>query len=50
MRAVADYISTRGRIAIAELAARSNEFVDLEAKAVGSGELELPPEEATVGA
>ncbi|KAL4442126.1 hypothetical protein ABPG77_011387 [Micractinium sp. CCAP 211/92] len=52
MRAVADFICSRGRIAIAELAHRSNEFVDLEARELGAGssELELPPEAATVGA
>ena len=33
MRAVAEYIKKRGRIAIAELAAKSNTFIDLEAKA-----------------
>ena len=33
MKAVADYINRRGRIAIGELAAKSNTFIDLEAKA-----------------
>lgn len=33
MKAVADYIKRRGRIAIGELAAKSNTFIDLEAKA-----------------
>ena len=33
MEAVAEYIKRRGRIAIGELAAKSNIFVDLEAKA-----------------
>lgn len=33
MMAVAEYIKKRGRIAIAELAAKSNTFIDLEAKA-----------------
>lgn len=47
MGAVADFIRQRGRIAIAELAAKSNQFIDLEAKAAaGQGEagLHLPPE------
>lgn len=30
---MAEYIKKRGRIAIAELAAKSNTFIDLEAKA-----------------
>lgn len=33
MQAVAEYIKRRGRIAIGELAAKSNTFIDLEAKA-----------------
>ena len=33
MEAVAEYIKKRGRIAIGELAAKSNMFIDLEAKA-----------------
>ncbi|DBA82094.1 hypothetical protein WJX77_002843 [Trebouxia sp. C0004] len=33
MEAVAEYIKKRGRIAIGELAAKSNTFIDLEAKA-----------------
>lgn len=33
MKAVAEYIKRRGRIAIGELAAKSNTFIDLEAKA-----------------
>jgi hypothetical protein len=32
MQAVADFIRRRGRIGIAELAAKSDQFVDLEAK------------------
>ena len=32
MEAVAEYIKRRGRIAISELAAKSNTFIDLEAK------------------
>lgn len=36
MKAVADYICQKGRVAISELAAKSNAFIDLEAKAVGS--------------
>lgn len=35
MRAVAEYIRSRGRIAIAELSARSGEFIDLEPRAAG---------------
>ncbi|KAK9820108.1 hypothetical protein WJX72_006218 [[Myrmecia] bisecta] len=34
MEAVADFIKTRGRVAISELAAKSSSFIDLEAKAV----------------
>ncbi len=33
MEAVAEYIKKKGRIAIGELAAKSNTFIDLEAKA-----------------
>ena len=33
MEAVADFIQQKGRVAIAELAAKSNTFIDLEAKA-----------------
>ncbi len=33
LEAVAEYIKKRGRIAIGELAAKSNTFIDLEAKA-----------------
>lgn len=33
MAAVADFIKRRGRVAISELAAKSNTFIDLEAKA-----------------
>ncbi|KAL4427932.1 hypothetical protein ABPG75_002021 [Micractinium tetrahymenae] len=52
MHAVADFIRSRGRIAIAELAHRSNEFLDLEARELGGGssELELPPGATAVGA
>ena len=43
MHAFADFIRQRGRIAIAELAAKSNQFVDLEAKDVGAAaDLALP--------
>eukprot|EP00250_Pteridium_aquilinum_P011161 c19875_g1_i1 orf=397-1263(-) len=34
MKAVADYIKKRGRVSIAHLASKSNEFIDLEPKAV----------------
>ena len=34
LQAVADYIVARGRVSIAELAAKSNTFIDLEAKAL----------------
>jgi len=34
MQAVANYIVTKGRVAISELAARSNTFIDLESKGV----------------
>ena len=33
MAAVADFIKRRGRVAISELAAKSNTFIDLEARA-----------------
>ena len=33
MQAVADFIHRRGRISVAELAAKSNTFIDLEEKA-----------------
>lgn len=36
MEAVARYINTKGRVAISELAAKSNTFIDLEAKANAS--------------
>lgn len=36
MEAVAAYIRKKGRVAIGELAARSNEFIDLEPKAVSN--------------
>jgi hypothetical protein len=39
-QAVADYITSRGRVQIAELAAKSADFIDLESKAgaaVGPG-------------
>ncbi|KAL3157299.1 hypothetical protein ABBQ38_001529 [Trebouxia sp. C0009 RCD-2024] len=36
MKAVAEYIKRRGRIAIGELAAKSNTFIDLEAKATAA--------------
>lgn len=49
MQAVADFIRQRGRIAIAELAQRSNTFIDLAGRQVEgleAAELELPPEVA----
>ena len=39
MEAVAEYIKKRGRIAIGELAAKSNTFIDLEAKATAVSSL-----------
>ena len=45
MAAVADFIRSRGRIAIAELAQRSNAFIDLSARELEQAEvaaLELP--------
>ena len=33
MEAVAEFIKRRGRVAISELAAKSNTFIDLEARA-----------------
>lgn len=32
MQAVADFIQQKGRVSIAELAAKSSQFIDLEAK------------------
>ena len=40
MTAVADFINRRGRVSIAELAAKSNTFIDLEEKGGGQAELE----------
>ncbi|KAI8463885.1 MAG: DDRGK domain-containing protein 1-like protein [Monoraphidium minutum] len=37
MRAVADFIRKRGRVAIAELAAKSGDFIDLEPRAAAAG-------------
>lgn len=37
MRAVADYIKRTGRVSIAGLASKSNEFIDLEPKLVEEG-------------
>lgn len=34
MEAVAEFIKKKGRVSISELAAKSNTFIDLEAKAV----------------
>lgn len=42
MEAVAEYIKKRGRIAIGELAAKSNMFIDLEAKATTVQGASLP--------
>lgn len=39
MQAVANYITTKGRVPIAELAAKSNTFIDLEAKAAPASAL-----------
>lgn len=33
MQAVANYINTKGRVAISELAAKSDTFIDMEVKA-----------------
>ena len=41
MQAVADFIRQRGRIAIGELAAKSSQFVDLEARQVAGAAAEL---------
>ena len=41
MEAVAEYIQKRGRIAIGELAAKSNAFIDLEAKATAVSLLDV---------
>ncbi len=41
MEAVAGYIKKRGRIAIGELAAKSNTFIDLEAKATAVSLLDV---------
>jgi len=40
MAAVADFIKRRGRVSIAELAAKSNTFIDLEEKGGPPAELE----------
>ena len=40
MSAVADFINRRGRVSIAELAAKSNTFIDLEEKGGDQEELE----------
>ena len=51
MQCVADFIRQRGRIAIAELAARSDQFVDLEPREVATAaDLELPAGAVEVGA
>ncbi len=36
MQAVANYITSKGRVAISELAAKSNTFIDLELKAAAA--------------
>ena len=41
MEAVAEFIKKRGRIAIGELAAKSNTFIDLEAKATAVSLLDV---------
>lgn len=41
MRAVADYIKASGRVSIAGLAAKSNEFIDLEPKKVETSGVDL---------
>ena len=41
MEAVAEYIKKRGRIAIGELAAKSNTFIDLEARATAVSLLDV---------
>ena len=38
MQAVADFIRRRGRVSVAELAAKSNTFIDLEEKAARGNE------------
>ena len=40
MEAVASFMKQRGRVAIAELAAKSSQFIDLEEKAVQHAHLE----------
>ena len=43
MQAVAEFIRERGRVAITELAAKSNTFIDLSAREVAAAaELDLP--------
>ncbi len=39
MEAVASFMKQRGRVAIAELAAKSSQFIDLEEKAVQPAQL-----------
>ena len=41
MKAVADYIKSRGRVSISHLASKSNEFIDLETKVVEEEMAEL---------
>ena len=36
MQAVASYITTKGRVAISELVAKSDTFIDMEAKAAAA--------------
>jgi hypothetical protein len=49
MKAVADYIKRLGRVSIAHLASKSNEFIDLESKTLETDmiscaeEMEEPP-------
>ena len=41
MKAVADYIKSRGRVSISHLASKSNEFIDLETKVIEEEMAEL---------
>ena len=47
MEAVASFVKQRGRVAIAELAAKSSQFIDLEEKAVQHAQLSSLEEESS---
>lgn len=47
MEAVASFMQQRGRVAIAELAAKSSQFIDLEEKAVQHAHVSSLDDEAS---